>query len=172
MVRYSAEDMADIALDNPPAAPRKPLPTAAVLLPPLLFLAAMMMAADFTAIAMRPLHVLHVPYVHAMDYAHFIIPGACALAWLATFWKWPKASSIICVLLCFVLIGQIPAYAERRVARLPVTRWLETDEAKSFESRNGFPIYQVGSKEGEFVLVAPENAARARDELSKLGVVR
>jgi hypothetical protein len=107
-----------------------------------------------------------------MDYAHFIIPGACALLWLATVRKWPNSSSIISVLLCFVLIGQIPAYAERRIARLPVTRWLETDEAKAFESRGGFGIVQTGSKDGLFVIVAPENAARARDELSRLGVAR
>src|SRR3954464_87897 len=117
--------MAEDAIDNPPAAQRKRPSFAATLLPPLLFLGAMMMAADFTAIDLRPLRVLHVPYLKAMDYAHFIIPGACALLWLTMFWKWPKASSIICVLLCFVLIGQIPTYAERRVARLPVTRWLE-----------------------------------------------
>jgi hypothetical protein len=79
---------------------------------------------------------------------------------------------MISVLVCFVLIGQIPAYAERRVARLPVTRWLETNEAKSFESRNGFPIYQLGSKDGLFVIVAPGNAVRARGELGRLGVSR
>ncbi len=164
--------MAEVAIDNRPVQPRKRPSSAATLLPPLLFLGAMIMAADFTAIDLRPLHVLHVPYLKAMDYAHFIIPGACALLWLATVQKWPNASSIICVLLCFVLIDQIRAYAQKHVARLPVTRWLETDEAKSFESRNGFPIYQVGSKDGEFVIVAPENAARARDEFSRLGIVR
>jgi hypothetical protein len=164
--------MAGIAIDNPHAPARKRATSAATLLPPVCFLGAMVMAADFTAIDLGPLRVLHVPYLKAMDYAHFIIPGFCALIWLATVRKWPTASSIASVLLCFVLIGQIPAYAERRIARLPVTRWLETDEAKSFESRDGFAIVQTGSNEGLFVIVAPENAVRARNELNRLGVSR
>ena len=143
-----------------------------MLLPPLLFVGAMVMAAGATAVDLRPLHVLQVPYPKAMDYAHFIIPGACALLWLATVRKWPNLGSILSVLLCMVLIAQIPAYAERRVARVPVTRWLEAREAKSFEARNGFSIYQTGSKGGMFVIVAPENGARAREELGRLGVVR
>ena len=130
-----------------------------------------MISADFTAIDLRPLKALQIPYLKAMDYAHFIIPGFCAAIWLATVWKWPNAGSIVSVLLCFVLIGQIPAYAERRMTRLPVTRRLETDEAMSFESRVGFSIFQTGSKEGLSVIVAPGNASQAQNELRRLGIV-
>lgn len=130
------------------------------------------MAADFTAIGLRPLRVLHIPYPRAMDYAHFLIPGSCALIWLAGIWKWPSASSTISVLLCFVLIAQLPAYVERRTARIPVTRFLDWDETESFESRNGFAICQTGSREGLFVIVAPENAVRAREDLGRLGLGR
>jgi hypothetical protein len=162
--------MADIAVDNPPGIPRKRSSFVSIVLPPLLFCAAVIMAADFAAIELAPLHVLHIPYAKAMDFAPLIIPGSCALIWLATVRKWPNAGSIMSVLLCFVLISQIPAYAQRRVARLPVTRWLRMDEARTFESHNGFAICQTGSSDGLFVIVAPENAGRARDELDRLGV--
>jgi hypothetical protein len=143
-----------------------------MLLPPLLFLAAVMMAADFTAIDLRPLRVLQIPYSRAVDYAHFIIPGSCALIWLATVRKWPNASSIISVLLCFTLIGQIPAYANRRTARIPVSRFLTPEKRDALESRVGFPIFeQASSGRGHEVFVAPGNEAAARKELQRLGVL-
>jgi len=172
VVRYSAEDMADIAIDNPPVEPRKRPSSARILLPPLLFFGAVMMAADFTAIDLRPLHVLQIPYLKAMDYAHFIIPGFCALIWLATVRKWPNASAIVSVVLCFILISQIPAYADRRIVRIPVGRFLTLEEREALKSRIAFPIYeQASSGRGNEVFVAPCNEASAKIELRRLGIL-
>jgi hypothetical protein len=52
--------MADVALDNPPAKPRKRLSSLSIVLPPLLLLSAMIMAADFTAVRLRPLKALQI----------------------------------------------------------------------------------------------------------------
>lgn len=166
------ETMTDATIDKQHVEERRRTLRSEVLLTPLLFFGAMMIAADFTAILLRPLRALSIPYPQAMNYAHFIIPGGSALIWLFTVRIWPMASSISSVLFCFMLISLIPIYAEKHVARIPVARWLDSDAAKSFEIRNGFPIYQIGSSDGEFVLIAPENAFRAREELKRLGMVR
>ncbi len=83
------------------------------LLPPALFVAAAMMGADFTATSLGPLKALQIPYVHAMDYAYFIIPAACAGP--SQFRHHPlraaKVSAIAAIVLCFFFISRIPAYA-------------------------------------------------------------
>jgi hypothetical protein len=163
--------MADIAIDNVAHKPERRAPFLAVYLPPLVLFALVIMASDFTWISLAPLKALHIPYLKAIDYAHLAIPGFCAVIWLATLRKWPTAGSTLAVALCVVLVAQIPGYAERRTARVPVRRSLESEEQKSFERRNGFPVYQTGSKEGMFVVVAPEHEVQARDDLSRLGLV-
>jgi hypothetical protein len=139
------------------------------LLPPLLFLAAMFMGADFTAICLRPLRVLQIPYPKAMNAAHVIIPACCAAIWLITLRRWPNTGSMVSVVLCFVLIGQIPRYAERRTASIPVRRFLTSAEQDALKSRITFPIFeQASSGRGNEVIVAPANAASAREELQRL----
>jgi hypothetical protein len=152
--------------DAPISRPKRPL-SAAVLLPPLMFLGAVMMAADFTAIDLRLLRVLRIPYPRAMDYAHLIIPAFCALLWLATVRRWPNTSSIASVLLCFALIAQIPPYAQRRIARIPVRRFLTSQELNALAAKAGFPMDEQSST----VLVAPGNEAEARDQLRRLRVL-
>lgn len=76
--------MAEIAVNTPPVEARARASPWAVYLPPLIFLGLMIIAAGFTAITLRPLKVLGVPYPAAMDYAHVIAPVGCAMLWLAT----------------------------------------------------------------------------------------
>jgi len=160
--------MTDLAIDQPPAEARKRPSSASVLLPPLFLLGAMIMAADVAAVTLRPLKELQIPYWKWMDYSAFIFPGACAVLWLATLRKWPNAGGVVAVLLCFALVSFIPWYAEGRVAKLPVTRWMEPDDLKSIETRLGVPVFERGSHEGTFVVVAPENEVRVRAELVRL----
>jgi len=164
--------MAEIAIDNPPVKPRKRASSASTLLPPLLFFGAMFIAADFTAIKLRPLEALQIPYPKVMDYSHFLIPAACAILWLVSLRKWPNAGAIVAVVLCFTLVSLIPGYAESRVAKVPVTRWIESSEMKAIETRVGVPVFEEGSREGTFVLVAPENEQRLRAELARLQLLR
>lgn len=165
------QTMTDVTIDSPSHEPQRRSSFVAIVLPPLLLFAAMIMAADFTAISLRPIHALRIPYLKAMDYAHFIIPGFCAAIWLASLRKWPTVGSIVAVVLCFALVDQIPGYAARRTSQVPVRRWLESEERQSFESRNGFAIFQMGSTDGLVVIVAPEHAVQARDDLNRLGLV-
>lgn len=160
--------MADTTIDKPSVEPRKRASLASMFLPPLLFLGAMIMAADFTAITLRPLKTLQIPYLKLMDYSHFIFPGCCAVLWLMTLRKWPNAGAIVAVLLCFTLVSYIPRYAESRVAKVPVTRWIESNDLKSIETTLGVPLFERGSREGNFVIVAPENEQRVRAELVRL----
>ena len=160
--------MADIAIDNPPVEPRKGTSRASLLLPPLLFLGAMFMAADFTAITLGPLKVLQIAYPRWMDYSHFLIPVACAIVWLLSLRKWPNAGAIVAILLCFTLLSLIPRFAESRVAKVPVTRWIDSNDLKSIETMVGVPVTEQGSREGTFVIVAPSNEQRVRAELVRL----
>lgn len=160
--------MGDIAIDNTPAEPRNRPSSASIFLPPLLFLGAMIMAADFTAITLGPLKVLQIPYPKWMDYSPFLIPVACAVVWPVSLRKWPNAAPIVAVLLCFTLVLLIPRYAEGRVAKLRVTRWIDSNDLKSIEDRLGIPVFEQGSREGTFVIVAPANEHRVRAELARL----
>lgn len=164
--------MADIAIDNPRLKPTKRPSLVSTLLTLFLFFGAMMIAADFTAIGLRSLRSLQVPYVKAMDYAHLIIPASCALIWLATVRKWGGAATVATVVLCFVLVSQIPGYAQRRVARIPVNRFLTSAELEMVESRVAFPIFQQASNVvGNEVFVAPANEVAAREEMRRLGIL-
>jgi hypothetical protein len=163
--------MTDAAIDNPPVAPRKRPSPASILLPPLLMLGAMIMAADIAAVALRPLKALQIPYLKWMDYSPFIFPGACAVLWLLTARKWGNAGGVVAVLLCFALVSFIPRYAESRVAKLQVTHWIDSDDLKSIETRLGVPVFEQGSREGTFVVVAPENEQRVRAELIRLQIL-
>jgi hypothetical protein len=164
--------MGDVATDNPPIEPRRRPSAAAIAVPPLLFLAAMIMAADFTAITLRPLKALQIPYPRWVDHSHLLIPAACAVLWLASLRKWPNAGAIVSVVLCFMLVGRIPRYADSLVAKVPVTRWLEPNDLKSIESRLGVPVFEQGSREGTFVIVAPANEQRLRAELVRMQLLR
>ena len=155
--------MADIAVDNPPHADRRKRPSrASIVLPPLLFLGATFMASGFTAVALRPLKVLQIPYPGWLDYSHFLIPGACAAVWLVSLRKWPNAGGIVAVVLCFMLVPLVPRYAESRVAKVPVTRWIDSKELKAMENNLGVPVFEVGSRGGTFVVVAPAHEQRVR----------
>ncbi|HEY1341312.1 MAG TPA: hypothetical protein VGF59_27570 [Bryobacteraceae bacterium] len=160
--------MANIAIEKPPVEPRKRPSSTPILLPPLLFLAAMMMGADFTAIDLRPLKALQIHYPMWMDYAHFLIPGACAVVWLVSLRKWPNAGAVVSVLLCFTLVPLIPRYAESRIGKVPVTRWIDSNDLKSIEATLGVPLFEQGSREGTFVIVAPANEPQLRAELARL----
>jgi hypothetical protein len=160
--------MADTAINTAPVELRKRPPSASILLPPLIFLGAMFMAAGFTTISLRPLKVLQIAYPRWMDYSHFLIPGACAVLWLMSFRKWPNAGAIVAVLLCSTLLPLIPRYAESRVAKVPVTRWIDSNDLKSIEGTLGVPVFEQGSREGTFVIVAPANEQRVRVELARL----
>lgn len=164
--------MRNAEIDNPPVEPRRRPSSVPMLLPPLLFFGAMIMAADFTAITLRPLKALQIPYLTLMDHAHFIFPGACAVLWLVTLRKWPNAGAVVAVLLCFTLVSFIPRYAENRVAKVPVTRWIESNDLKSIGRRLGMPLFEQGSREGVFVIVAPENEEQVRAELIRLQLYR
>ena len=130
------------------------------------------MAADLFAISLRPLRVLQIPYPKAMDYAHFIIPGFCALIWLATVRKWPNASSIASVVLCLVLLVQIPAYAERQIVHIPTSRFLTSQEREALKARITFPIFEQNSSgRGNEVFVSPANEALVKVELQQIGVL-
>jgi len=142
-----------------------------LLVPPLLFLAAAMMGAGLTAISLGPLRTLQIPYPRAMEYAHVIIPGACMVLWLATIRWWPRLGAITTIVLCFTLIGRIPAYAEHRISRLPVRRWLESAELKQLELNTGFKVSEQGTRDGTFVLVAPQHEQQAHAELATLGLL-
>jgi hypothetical protein len=167
-LRYPADDMADIAINNQPLEPRKRQSSLSIFLPPLLFLGAMFIAADFTPIALRPLKVLQIPYPGWMDYSHFLIPAACAIVWLASIWKWPNAGAIVAVLLCFTLVPLISRYAESRVAKVPVTRWIDSNDLELIEGAIGALVTEQGSREGTFVIVAPSDEQRVRAELARL----
>jgi len=160
--------MSGIAINNPPVERRKRPSSVAVLLPPLIFLAAMFMGAGITVISLRPLKALQIAYPGWMDYSHFLIPGACAIVWLVLLRKWPNAGAIVAVLLCFTLLPLIPRYAESRVAKVPVTRWIDSNDLKSIEATVGVPVTEQGSREGTFVIVAPSNELRVRAELARL----
>jgi hypothetical protein len=160
--------MAQIATNTPPVEPRRRPSPASILMPPLIFLGMMFMAAGFAPISLHPLKVLQIAYPGWMDYSHFLIPGACALLWLMSLRKWPNAGAIVAVLLCSVLLPLVPRYCESRVAKLPVTRWIELNDLNSMESRLGVRVVEQGSREGMFVIVAPGNEQRVRAELARL----
>jgi len=160
--------MTEIVNEAPPGAPRRKKSSASVLLPPLIFLGAAFIAEDWTVILLAPLKQLQIQYPVWMEYSHFLIPGACAVIWLASFRKWPNAGAIIWVLLCFMLLPLVPRYIESRVAKVPVIRWLESNELKSIEDAAGVPIFEQGSQKGTCVIVAPANEQRVRNELVRL----
>jgi hypothetical protein len=131
----------------------------------------MFMGAGITVISLRPLKALQVSYPGWMDYSHFLIPGACAIVWILSFRKWPNAGAIVAVLLCATLLPLVPRYAESRVAKVPVTRWIDSNDLKSIEDRVGVPVTEQGSREGTFVIVAPANEQRVRAELARLNLL-
>lgn len=128
----------------------------------------MIIAADFTAITLRPLKALQIPYLTWMDYSHFLIPGGSGVLWLTLKRKWPNAGAAVAVVLCFVLVGLIPRYAESRIAKVRVNRWIDQAELRSIEATVGVPVFERGTREGTFVLVAPAHEQRLRAELAKL----
>lgn len=163
----------DVAVDRPSAGPPPAGPSLAfALLPLLVFVGFTIMGADFAAITLRPLRALGVPYPAVMDYAHVIVPAACAALWRVTRRRWPMAGPVAAVVLCVVLVTQIPRYAESRVARIPVNAWIATSELDAFKARTGSTVVQIRLREGAFVLVAPSNELAAREELQRLGLLR
>lgn len=142
-----------------------------MLLPLLCFLGAVMIGADFAAISLAPLKTLQIPYPKFMGYLHLIVPAGCVVLWLISLRWWPNAGSIVAVLLCFWLIGLIEPYAQSRVTKVPVAKFIETSKQESIEQRLGFRIFQHGSSEGTFIIVAPENEQKVREELSSLGLL-
>ena len=160
--------MSGIAINNPPVEPRKRASSDSVLLPPLILLAAMFMGTGITVISLLPLKRLQIAYPGWMDYSHFLIPGTCAIVWLMLLRKWPKSGAILAVLLCFTLLPLIPRYAESRIAKVPVTRWIDSNDLTLIETTVGVPVTEQGSREGKFVVVAASNEERVRAELGRL----
>ena len=163
-------DRSETGGERPPKPVRPPL-HATVLLTPLLLAAFAFMGADFTAITLRPLKVLGIPYPTAMDYAHWIVPGGCGLLWLATRRLWPWGSAIMAVVLCSYLIGRIPGYAPRRTAAIPVRRWLEPGEESTLRLLIHSPVFQSGGADGLRVVVAPTNDLPTRRYLRQIGLL-
>jgi hypothetical protein len=162
--------MPNAQTDGPPEAlPRQSSPGEYVV-PPLCFLAAVIMGADFTAIDLRPLRALQIPYPSLLDYAHFIVPIACAALWLVTLRKWPVVGPIVAVLLCFTLISLIPRYAQTRVAAIPLTRWIEPPDLDAMQDRIGFKVMEQGSGRRVLLYVAPQHESQARAEFERLAL--
>ena len=163
-----SEPPADNASNPTPKRPSAEL----IILPALIFLASMFIAAEITAPELATLKVLRIPYPRVLHYAYFLVPLACAALWLATLRRWPRVGPVAAVLLCIVLVPQVARYAEGRVARVPVRRWLDSRELEAFRGRAGFAVTETGRRDGTFVLVAPEHEGRAREELDRIGLLR
>ena len=144
---------------------------AIMILPPVLIGWAAVMGSEFSVNSLRPLRALGLPYPRAMDYFPWIAAAGSAILWIACLRPWPRLGSAGAVVLCFCLMGLIPGYGERRLARLPVRRWVEPAELKSLESTLMFPVSEQGSYRGTFVIVASENAEAARVCLKRLGLL-
>lgn len=138
----------------------------------MLFFGQMMMAADFATITLRPLKTLQIDYPRVVDHIPFIVPASCAILWLVSRRRWPRSSPFVSLILCGILITQIPKYAERRLARVPVIRWVETAELDSIRVHTKFLITEQGSHDGIFVLAALENEQAVRVELDRMGLLR
>lgn len=150
---------------------RKELSPGVILLPPLCFLGAMMIGADFAAILFAPLKALQIPYPRWLEYFHLIVPAACGLLWLVSLRWWPHAGSVVLVLVCFWLTGLIPPYAEGKVANVPIVKWIEPSQLDAIELRLSIRALQRGSGGGTFILVAPENEQKLRTEPVSLGLL-
>jgi hypothetical protein len=161
--------MTNIAAQNSPIPRRPSLST--FLLPPLVFLSIAAMESDFTAIAFMPLKSLGIPYPPALEYAPLIIPAACMALWLTTLYRWPRAAPIAAVLLCYLLVPMVPKYAEHKVAKIPVNRWLDSDEFNLLQARSGFPLFEQESSHGTSIFVASANEQPARQELRHQGLL-
>ena len=166
--------MSEITVDNesrPNPRPRR-LSAELVVLPPLIFLALMFLAAGTIAIALGPLKALDIPYPRVLDYAHVLVPLACAVLWLATLRRWPRVGPVVAVLLCSVLVPQVARYADGRVARVPVRRWMDSRELEAVQVMAGFAMTGQGTRDGTFVIVAPQHEGRAREVLDRIGLLR
>jgi hypothetical protein len=128
------------------------------------------MIADWTAILFGRLKLLQIPYPATLNYAPLLIPGGCLLLWILTVRRWPLASALVTLVLCVWLGGMIPSYAESKVAHIPVVRWPDTQTMNDLKSRLGAPILASGSRDGEFLLVRPQDEQLVRDELIRLGM--
>jgi hypothetical protein len=53
-----------------------------------------------------------------------------------------------------------------------VTRWIDSNDLESIRSNLGVPVTEQGSREGNFVIVAPANEPRVRAELARLQLLR
>ncbi len=133
--------------------------------------AAAFVGADFTAVYLTPLKVLNIPYPHAMDYANWIAAAGCTALWLVALLRWPRVGSVVAVVLCYWLIGLIPGYGERRIARIPVRRWVDFADTAALESTLKFAVTEQLSRDGTFVVVAPQNEQPARDGLQRMGLL-
>jgi hypothetical protein len=160
--------MADLTINTPPIEPRRRSVSPSIVLPAALFLALMYAGADFTPRMLTPLKALQIPCPWWLEYSLFLIPGACAGVWLMSFRKWPNAGWIVAVLLCFTLMWLFPQYPESKVAKVRVTRWVDSYDLESMGSRLGVPVWEEGSREATFVVVSPAKEQRVRTELARL----
>jgi hypothetical protein len=167
-----AKSIGDISLDGPRARSASRL---GWLLPPLLFLGWMIMGADICAVSLLPLKALRIPYPALLDHAPWLIPAACALLWLALRPRWPVAGAAVALVLCILLMVQVPRYVDHyikdRVARVPVRHEIASDVLKAMEIRTGFPVLEQGSSEGTMLLVARPQEPALRAELDRLGLL-
>jgi len=131
------------------------------------------MGADFTAIFLRRLRALSIPYPPFMDYIHFITAVFCLALWLATFRKWPRVAPVLVLILCGAMVLEVPKhYVASRTVEIPVNRFLESEELESLQQSAHFPLFEEGSSDGTIMVVARSNEQRARQELDRIGISR
>jgi len=137
-----------------------------------LAIAFVFMGADFTAISLRPLEYLGIPFPSVLKYAHVIVPAVAFSLWFVA-----RRSTILSslIFIATLMLLPIPAqWADGRPVKIHVTKEIDGITITSLETRLGFKVRETGDASGEQLWVdrTPGREQALTAEAKRLGIYR
>jgi len=132
--------------------------------------AAVFMGADFTAISLRPLEYLGIPFPLILKYTHFIVPAVAFMLWFVT--RRLATLSAVLFILTLMLLPAASRWIDGRTVNIRTTKWI--DDIPQLETRLGFKVFETGDSNGDQLQVdrMPGHAQALTAETKRLGIYR
>ena len=143
-----------------------------VIVPVGVTVAIMFMGAGIVPLAFRPLDYLGIAYPPALRYAHVILPAVFLVVCLL--FNRSDAVAIVAFVLATTAMGGVAQWAEAQPAKIRVTRTVGEHEFDGWLKTVGFPVWQMGDKDGPQMWVdrTPGRVEWLTAESKRLGIWR
>jgi hypothetical protein len=140
----------------------------------LLCVSSVIMGTDFVVMSLSPLRSLGISVPPIFEYMHFLASAVALVVCIVLGRRWPKASALAVFVLCYVLIGSVAIWSDHQVERVKITKFIDSNDLLSLESRMGFKVFERGDGTGVELWVEKGNERLTQliSETKRLGIYR